>query len=68
VITVLDQYDLKTSVVAAGVRHPGHVAEAARMGADAVTLSLELLIQLADHPLTQEHRRRQLESWRRAQN
>lgn len=68
VITVLDQYDLKTTVVAAGVKHPGHVAEAARMGADATTLPLDLLAQLADHPLSQEHRRRHLDSWRRAQN
>jgi transaldolase len=68
VITVLDQYEFKAKVVAASAKHPGHVAEAARMGADATTLTLTLLQQLADHPLTQESRRRHQESWRRAQN
>ncbi len=68
IITMLDQYDLKTSVLAAGMSHPGHVAEAARMGADAGAVSLDLLRRLAEHPLTENHRQRQLERWRRAQN
>jgi transaldolase len=68
VLTMLDQYELKTSVVAAGLQNPGHVAEAARMGADAVSLPLSLLRAMAQHPLTEMLRQQQLESWRRAQN
>ena len=68
VITMLDQYDLKTSVLADGLVHPGHVAEASRMGADAGAVSLSMLRGLADHPLTESLRRKQLERWRRAQN
>lgn len=68
VITMLDQYDLKTSVLADGLVHPGHVAEASRMGADAGAVSLAVLRGLADHPLTESLRRKQLEHWRRAQN
>lgn len=68
VITMLDQYDLKTSVLADGLVHPGHVAEASRMGADAGAVSLLMLRGLAEHPLTESLRRKQLERWRRAQN
>lgn len=67
-LNMLDQYDLKTSVVASGLEHPGHLAEAARMGADAASMPLSLLRRLAEHPLTESTRRDQLEQWRRAQN
>jgi transaldolase len=65
---MLDQYDFKTSIIAAGLEHPGHLAEAARMGADAASMPLSLLRRLAEHPLTETTRREQLELWRRAQN
>lgn len=67
-LNMLDQYDMKTSVVAAGLEHPGHLAEAARMGADAASMPLSLLRRLAEHPLTETARREQLEQWRKAQN
>jgi transaldolase len=68
IIATYDQYDIKTRVLAADLRHPGHVAEAARMGADASSFPLALLRQLADHPLTEQGRLGFRESWRRAQN
>ncbi len=67
-MTMLDQYEMKASVHAGGLEHPGHVAEAARMGADGATVSLDLLGKLADHPLTHAMREGQLDQWRRAQN
>jgi transaldolase len=67
-LNMLDQYDFKTSIIAAGLEHPGHLAEAARMGADAASMPLSLLRRLAEHPLTETTRREQLELWRRAQN
>jgi len=68
IITVLDQYEIKTSVQATDLEHPGHVAEVARMGADAAAISLGLLRRLVDHPLTEAHRRDRIDRWRRAQN
>ncbi|MGF1562234.1 MAG: fructose-6-phosphate aldolase [Geminicoccaceae bacterium] len=43
---------LHTEVLVASVRHPGHVVEAARMGADVATLPPNVLRQLVQHPLT----------------
>ena len=43
---------LKTEVLVASVRHPLHVIEAAKLGADIVTLPPKVLRQLVAHPLT----------------
>ena len=45
-----DRYN--TEVLVASVRHPGHVIEAARLGADVATLPPKILHQLVQHPLT----------------
>ena len=68
VLTVLDQFEIKTGVVATNLDHPGHVAEVARMGVDGAAISLELLRRLAEHPLTEAMREDRLDRWRRAQN
>lgn len=44
--------DFKTEVLVASVRHPNHVLQAARIGADVVTLPPAILRQLVQHPLT----------------
>lgn len=53
---ILDIYrnytDLKTQVLVASIRHPLHVTEAARLGADVATLPPKVLRQLYAHPLT----------------
>jgi transaldolase len=43
---------LKTEVLVASVRHPIHVIEAAKMGADVATLPPSVLKQMFNHPLT----------------
>lgn len=49
---IYDNYDFKTEVLAASVRHPMHVLEAALIGADVVTLPYKVLPGLTKHPLT----------------
>ena len=44
--------DFETQVLVASVRHPMHVVEAARLGADVVTIPPKILSQLYNHPLT----------------
>lgn len=44
---------LKTEVLVASVRHPIHVVQAARMGADVATLPPKVLRQMYKHPLTE---------------
>lgn len=43
---------LETEVLVASIRHPVHLLEAAKMGADVATLPPKVLRQLAQHPLT----------------
>ena len=49
---ILDNYRLSSQLLAASIRSPRHVAEAAAIGADAATLPPATLQQLALHPLT----------------
>jgi len=49
---IYDNYSFKTEVLAASVRHPIHVLEAALIGADIVTLPYKVLPGLTKHPLT----------------
>jgi transaldolase len=50
--TIYGHYGFKTKIIVAAVRHPMHVLEAALAGADVCTMSLDVLQQLYDHPLT----------------
>lgn len=53
IISIYSSYShLETEVLVASVRHPGHVIEAAKMGADVATLPPALLKQMFNHPLT----------------
>ncbi|MDQ5985681.1 MAG: Transaldolase [Syntrophus sp. SKADARSKE-3] len=52
IITIYDNYGYDTEVIVASVRHPGHVLEAAMMGADIATIPYKVITQLAQHPLT----------------
>ncbi|MCS6779229.1 MAG: fructose-6-phosphate aldolase [Geminicoccaceae bacterium] len=42
----------RTEVLVASIRHPGHVVEAARLGADVATMPPSVIRQLVRHPLT----------------
>jgi transaldolase len=56
-----------TEVLVASVRHPIHVVEAGRMGADVVTCPPTLIDQLFKHPLTDIGLERFLKDWEKAQ-
>ena len=49
---IYDNYDFDTEILAASIRHPQHVVEAALMGADVGTLPAKVLWKLLEHPLT----------------
>ena len=49
---IFDNFQFSTQILAASIRSPRHVAEAAAIGADAATLPPGTLQQLALHPLT----------------
>jgi len=50
--TIYDNYGYKTQILAAAVRHPEHVLQAALVGADACTMFFDFLKMLYQHPLT----------------
>ena len=49
---IYDQYDFTTEILVASVRHPMHVVEAAKIGADVMTAPPKIIWQLFKHPLT----------------
>ncbi|MDQ3650029.1 MAG: fructose-6-phosphate aldolase [Acidobacteriota bacterium] len=52
IVEIYNNYDWKTEVLAASIRHPIHVIEAARIGADVATMPFKVIEQLIKHPLT----------------
>ncbi|MDQ0418366.1 transaldolase [Croceifilum oryzae] len=49
---IFDIHGLDTQIIAASVRHPIHVTQAALAGADIATLPYKILTQMVNHPLT----------------
>jgi len=67
VVTIYDNYGYETEVLAASIRHPMHVLEAARLGADVATMPLNVIDQLLHHPLTDRGLERFLADWDKLQ-
>ena len=67
IVDIFDNSDLKTQVLVASVRHPIHIIEAARMGADVATAPAAVIDQCFKHPLTDIGLERFLKDWEKAQ-
>jgi len=63
IVTIYENYDYDTEVVVASVRHPLHVVEAARIGADIVTIPPAVIDKLVKHPLTDKGMKSFLEDY-----
>lgn len=57
---------IETEVLVASIRHPGHIVEAAKLGADVATVPPKVLRQLIDHPLTDKGLAAFLADWKKA--
>jgi transaldolase len=66
IIEIYNNYDWKTEVLAASIRHPIHVVEAARMGCDVATLPFKVIEQLSKHPLTDKGLDAFLADWKKS--
>jgi len=66
IIEVYRNYEWKTEVLAASMRHPIHVIEAARMGADIATIPFKVIDQLFNHPLTDKGQAQFLADWHKS--
>ena len=51
-VTMVETYELQAEVLAASIRHPRHVTEAALAGSHIATVPLKVLAQMVRHPLT----------------
>ena len=63
IVQIFDNYQYKTEVLVASVRHPLHIIEAAKLGANIVTLPPEILGKMLAHPLTEKGLSAFLSDW-----
>lgn len=65
-VTIRRNYGLKAEVLVGSIRHPQHVLEAARIGADIATMPPEVMEKMMHHPLTDSGLKRFLDDWEKA--
>jgi transaldolase len=68
IVEIYDNYEFTTEVLVASCRHPIHVVEAARMGADIATCPPAVIDQLFNHPLTDIGLAKFLKDWEALQS
>src|SRR5476649_1714386 len=67
IVDIYNNYDFTTEVLVASCRHPIHIIEAARMGADICTCPPAVIDQLFNHPLTNIGLAKFLKDWAASQ-
>ena len=67
IVTIYDNYNFKTEVLVASCRHPIHIVEAAKMGADICTCPPPVIDMLYNHPLTNIGLEKFLKDWEKSQ-
>ncbi len=67
IVEIFENYDFGTELLVASIRGPGHVVEAARMGADICTCPPKVIDSLFNHPLTDIGLAKFLADWEKAQ-
>jgi len=65
IVEILEYYDLDTLVIAASIRHPLHVTQAALAGAHIATVPYPVLLKMIQHPLTDIGIDRFLADWKK---
>ena len=64
ILTIYKNYDYKTFVLVASIRHPQHVVEAALAGGHISTMPFSIFQQLFKHPLTDLGLKKFLDDWK----
>ena len=60
---IYENYGYETEILAASIRHPMHVLEAARLGAHVATIPFTVIESLLHHPLTDKGLQKFLDDW-----
>jgi transaldolase len=63
IVDIFHTYGYDTQVIAASIRHPVHVTEAALAGADVATIPYDVLMKMLKHNLTDEGIQKFLKDW-----
>ncbi len=63
IVQIYKNYNYKTQVLVASIRHPLHLVEAALMGADVCTMPFDVIEKLFKHPLTDIGLQKFLSDW-----
>lgn len=62
-VEILELYGYESEIIAASIRHPLHVTQAALAGSHVATIPYKVLTQMLDHPLTESGIKRFLADW-----
>ena len=65
IMDIFTNYDIKTEVIVASIRHPIHVIDAARLGADIATVPPGIIRKMVKHSLTDVGIKRFLDDWKK---
>jgi transaldolase len=68
IVQIYKNYDYKTEVLVASIRHPLHLVEAALMGAHVSTMPFSVIDKLFNHPLTDLGLEKFLSDWKKLQS
>jgi len=63
IVDIFDRHAIETEIIAASIRNPIHVIEAARIGAHISTIPYNVIVQMSKHPLTDSGIERFLADW-----
>lgn len=63
IVDIFNNYNIDTEIIAASIRHPMHVTQAARLGCHIATVPLKVIIQMTKHPLTDRGIEQFLKDW-----
>jgi len=63
IVEIFTVHDIETEIIAASVRNPIHVIQAARLGAHIATIPYNVIVQMTKHPLTDLGIERFLKDW-----
>jgi transaldolase len=67
IVTIYRNYSFPTQVLAASLRHPLHIVDAAKAGAHVATMPYKVIEQLIKHPLTDKGLAQFLKDWEKVQ-
>ncbi len=68
IVTIFNNYNFKTKVLVASVRHPDHIVQSAKAGAHVASMPYKVFKQLFKHPLTDIGLERFLADWAKVKN